>query len=84
MATAFIDAVRDSLKAGGWATTKDGREAGGGFLVGYRGQLFTICDDFQVAEASAGYDAVGCGHAIACGALFATKGRDPMKRVETG
>lgn len=83
MATVFVDAVRDCLKAGGWATTKDGRETGGGFLVGCRGRLFNICDDFQVAEASAGYDAVGCGQEVALGALFATKGKHPVKRVET-
>lgn len=82
MATAFIDAVRDCLKAGGWATTKDGHETGGGFLVGYRGRLFLICEDFQVGEASDGYDAVGSGEQIARGALFATNGKDPVKRVD--
>ncbi|OFW63650.1 MAG: hypothetical protein A2Y74_04410, partial [Actinobacteria bacterium RBG_13_63_9] len=45
MATVFIDAVRECLKAGGWATVKDGNETGGGFLVGYRGRLFTIGND---------------------------------------
>ena len=83
MATVFIDAVRECLKAGGWATVKDGNESGGGFLVGYRGRLFTIGNDFQVGEAVDGYDSVGCGDELAKGVLFATKGKHPVKRVET-
>jgi len=82
LATVFVDAVRDCLKAGGWATAKDGRESGGGFLLGYRGRLFTIGDDFQVGEAAAGYDSVGCGEEIARGVLFATKGRPAVRRLD--
>jgi hypothetical protein len=73
MATTFIDAVRDVLKSGGYAQKKDDIESAGTFIVGYEGRLFVIEDDYQVAEPAVNFAAVGCGAAIALGALFATK-----------
>lgn len=83
MATQFIDAVRETLKGGGWLKKDSEREDGGTFLVGVRGRLFRISDDFQVGESADGYAAVGCGHEIAVGALYATaKTRmTPQRRV---
>lgn len=81
MVTTFIDAVRECLKAGGWSKTDTTREEGGDFLVGYRGRLFAILGDYQVAESVDGYDAVGAGAQIAIGALHVTKGNDPRKRL---
>lgn len=63
MATTFIDAVRDCLKGGGWAAKENDREEGGTFLVGVRGQLFAVYDDYQVAKAADGFAAVGCRRA---------------------
>jgi hypothetical protein len=72
MATAFIDGLREALKAGGWAAKENEREEGGTFLVGVSGRLFQIADDYQVGESTAGFDAVGAGDEIALGALHAT------------
>lgn len=84
MATTFIDAVRECLKAGGWAKKDSEREEGGTFLVGVRGRLFTVYEDYQVAEAADGYAAVGCGDELALGALFATATTrtPPQRRIE--
>lgn len=84
MATRFVDALRECLKAGGWARKENDREEGGTFLVGVRGQLFTIYDDYQVAQPSDGFAAVGCGDEIALGALYATAGMGlkPRKRLK--
>lgn len=84
MATTFIDAVRECLKAGGWASKENDREEGGTFLVGVRGQLFAVYEDYQVAKAADGFAAVGCGDQIALGALFATAdtGLGPRRRVK--
>lgn len=84
MATVFIDAVRECLKKGGYAKKEEERERGGKFLVGFRGKLFCIDFDYQVAEALIGYDAVGTGDDIALGALFATKdrGMPPEERLD--
>ncbi len=82
MTTTFIDAVRDCLKARGWATKSQDQESGGTFLVGYKGRLFTIYDDYQVGEPVDGYDAVGCGESFAKGALFASPTLKGKKRIE--
>lgn len=82
MVTSFVDAVRQCLKAGGYATTKDGGEIAGTFLVGHAGRLFRIDSDYQVGEQTAGYDSVGCGDAYAKGALFASGHQEPAIRVQ--
>ena len=78
----FIDAVRQCLKDGGFATTKDGAEVGGTFLAGYRGSLYCIQSDYQVEMTAEPYNAVGCGHAYALGALFHSGRLAPQVRIE--
>jgi hypothetical protein len=75
-ATAFIKAVRDCLKDGGYAREKAGREEGGIFLVGFRGRLFRIERDYQIEETLHGYNAAGSADDIALGALYATQHTD--------
>lgn len=83
MATKFVDAVRETLKSGGWLKKDADRDEGGTFLVGVSGRLFMIADDFQVGEAVDGFAAVGCGHELALGALHATADLElpPKKRL---
>ncbi len=69
MSTAFITAVRDCLKAGGYAKIDNGTEECGQFLVGFRGRLYSIGADFQVNSSHDGYMAIGAGFAYALGAL---------------
>jgi ATP-dependent protease HslVU (ClpYQ) peptidase subunit len=71
MRTGFVDAVRNCLKAGGFAEKEKETEKGGQFLVGYEGRLFYVGSDYQIGEAVDGYDAVGCGDAYAKGAMAA-------------
>jgi hypothetical protein len=82
MATTFVDAARKAFKDSGY-TPKDseGSEAGGSFLVGVRGQLFKVDDDFQVGVPADGFAAVGCGAPIARGALWVTPMRPPEARI---
>lgn len=70
MCTDFIDAVRDTLKKGGWASKKNETENGGTFLVGYHSKIYCIQDDYQVAMGTCGYNSVGCGDDYAKGVLF--------------
>ncbi|KKN30380.1 hypothetical protein LCGC14_0834530 [marine sediment metagenome] len=72
MCTTFIDAVRKCLKKGGYASSKNGEEEGGEFLVGYKSTLYRICSDFQVGCSNRGYMAVGCGRNYAYGSLWET------------
>jgi hypothetical protein len=83
MVTSFIDAVRSCLKSGGFAERDKEAESGGTFLVGYRGRLFIIYDDYQVGESLDGYDACGCGDSYCKGVLFATAniGMEPTQRL---
>lgn len=80
MVSDFVDAVRECLKKGGYASKEKETESGGTFLVGYSGRLFTIHDDYQVGEGLDNYAACGCGEAYALGSLHASKG-DPRTRV---
>lgn len=73
MNTEFIDAVRATLKDGGYAKIDNNVERGGNFLVGYRGRIFQIEGDYQVGENILPFDAVGCGAEIALGALSTTR-----------
>lgn len=85
MATDFIDEVRHALKDGGYSKKDNNVETttGGTFLVGYRGRLFEIDSDFQVAENVHGYAAIGCGDQVALGSLFSTDDFDnPEDRLE--
>lgn len=83
LVTTFIDEVRSTLKSGGFATSKDGGEAGGTFLLGYRGKLYVVHSDYQVGLAADGWDACGCGEQIANGSMFSTIGKPPRERIET-
>lgn len=81
MATDFIDAVRTALKGGGYAKKDSEKEEGGTFLVGVSGRLYAVDSDYQVGWSRDGYEACGCGWEIAFGALHATSGLKPRKRV---
>lgn len=83
MATTFVDAVRKAFEDGGYLRKESGEESGGTFLVGVRGQLFQIEDDFQVGVPMSGYDACGCGARVAWGALAVTEHLAPEDRVRT-
>lgn len=73
MVKTFIDAVRECFRAGGVCHKRDEVETSlGHFLVGYRGRLFAIYDDYQVRSPRLPYAAIGCGDQIALGAMFAS------------
>jgi hypothetical protein len=81
MCTLFVDALRTTLKEGGYASINDGVETAGNFLVGYRGHIFNVNDDYQVGENIVQFDAVGCGADIAVGSLYSTDKLSPAKRL---
>lgn len=83
MCTTWVNAARHTLSEGGWAKKDAERELGGCLLVGVRGHLFRVDEDWQVGEHADGYAAVGSGEQTALGAFAATEhlGLDPEKRV---
>lgn len=74
MVTDFIDAVRTCFKEGGYLQKEEkGDESGGVFIVGYKGNLYEIEEDFQVGIPQDIFSAIGCGEDLAKGALYALK-----------
>jgi hypothetical protein len=86
MSTDFIDAVRKTLKEGGYAKRENEVEQGGMFLVGYHGQLWQIDSDYQVAIPLAGFEAIGSGFDLCLGSLHTSASNlvsvPPESRVE--
>jgi ATP-dependent protease HslVU (ClpYQ) peptidase subunit len=73
MVTEFVEAVRQCLKDCGYVRSYNGEEYAGTFLVGYRGELFVVENDYQVGKLAMNFHAVGCGEDIAKGSLYSTK-----------
>jgi hypothetical protein len=70
----FIDSVRKVFEKAGWqGKDSDGREEGGNFLVGYRGRLFEVQQDYSVIAPTCGYAAVGAGQDFAYGSLASSE-----------
>lgn len=83
MVRSFVPALRASLSETG-AMDKDcsGQESGPDMLVGIRGKLFGVQENFQISESIHSIDAVGCGAQFAIGSLWATRfHHDPEHRV---
>lgn len=83
LVTTFMNAVRQCLKDGGYARTKEGEEQGGTFLLGYRGRLYCVHEDYQVGSTVDGFASCGCGDQIANGSLFSTVGKPASERIDT-
>ncbi len=82
LCTTFVDAIRNTLKKGGYAKEKDSVECAGTALIGYKGNLYALEDDYQIALASGGVGAVGHGDSIALGSLYSTKDKKPQERLQ--
>ncbi len=81
MVTKFVPAVRELFKNAGFTKTENNREEGGLFLVGYKGKVYRVDDNFQVIQYQGGEYAVGCGYAYALGSLETNKFNSPESRI---
>ena len=79
MSTCFIDAIRACFKAGGFGSG-DG-STGGNFIVGCRGRLYIIDNDFQVGIPANDFAAVGCGQDLCLGSLYSTGSMPAEQRI---
>ena len=84
MRTKFVDSVKDSFREHGFGNQVSGQEDEGGiFLIGICGRLFTMDEDFHIAENNFNYMAEGSGGMFALGALHATKNqKNPKMRLK--
>ncbi len=79
----LVPKIRRVLKDGGFATIKDNQEIGGTFLLGVKGRLFTVQDDFSVIEEEGGFDGVGSGGDHAQAAMYAARHATELTTEET-
>jgi len=78
----FIDAILKILKNKHYAKIDNNQIEGGCFLFGYRGKLYNVSSDFQIAKPSEKFDAVGCGRNYALGCLYCLKDNHEMSILE--
>lgn len=74
----WVPAVIECFGEHGYKGTRDTEDhadeaVGGNFLLGYRGVLYEVDNDFQIGIPADQYSAVGCGSDLALGALYAAK-----------
>ena len=85
--TVFIPALRECLIDGGYCRIKDNAEHGGTFLVGYKGSLYKVQNDYGVLTFSDGICAVGCGTTYALASMYTSmllgQVDDPVKVIHT-
>ena len=70
MCTDFIDAVRECFRQGGYIAVENLQESGGSFMVGYKDRLFSIFNNFQVAENVDNFATLGVSMDTSAGAMF--------------
>jgi ATP-dependent protease HslVU (ClpYQ) peptidase subunit len=68
--TVLIPDIKKALKTGDY-------EKGGTCLIGVKGQLWELQDDFSVLRSVKGYTACGSGYEYAMGSMFTTAGQRP-------
>lgn len=81
MVVAFVEAVRSSLKNKGYMRIDSNEETGGTFLVGYRGTLYTVYNDFQINHYQSGMAVCGAGEDYALATLVALHDWKPEDRI---
>jgi len=70
----LIDSIRDQVKRKGCLSYEDDVDKfESNILVGYKGQLFEIHTDFQLAQYEDDYSAIGEGKSYALGSFYETE-----------
>lgn len=83
MVSSFVPSLMDTFEHYGFLSPGPPKN-GGNFLVGYRGDLFEIQNDFSVLRSANGYAAVGSGQDYCYSSLFTSLDFDisPVDRLE--
>jgi ATP-dependent protease HslVU (ClpYQ) peptidase subunit len=83
MVSQVVEVVRSAFCQAGFSSVINNSHSGGTFLIGVKGRLFSVRDDFAVIEDSSGVAACGCGAAYALGAMVATPTVASVKYILT-
>lgn len=76
----FVPALRSCLSLHGAIIKKDTEEMGAVIMIGYKGKLFIIGEDFTISEVGP-YEAIGAGGKYVYGYLYATGITDPIAAI---
>lgn len=77
----FVPAFRTCCDAGGVLHPGDRDVTPTSFLIGYRGQLYQLEENFQIGQSAHKHDAIGCANHFALGSLWTSRGLDARARV---
>ena len=68
----LIDVIRDVARARGLIMVRDGQEKlDGRLLIGFKGRLFVVSDDYDLLEPKNGMAAIGCADSVTLAAMLA-------------
>lgn len=73
LCTDFAESIYKTFEDKGYGKIEMNQKKGGQFLVGYRGEIYVIHSDYQVALGNSVYEAIGSGAEVAMGSLFTTQ-----------
>lgn len=84
LVTDFVDGIRQVIHAGGSLHKENENEHWDSqFIIGYKGNIYVVYNDFQVANPREPFVAVGSGEDLAMGAMFASQDDpDPVSRIQ--
>lgn len=81
--TSFINTIQEGFNSFKFSYREQEEAFGGIFLVGYRGTLFAVHDDFHIGTYKDNYAALGSGREYCYGSLYSTKSLPSKERVLT-
>lgn len=82
LCTTFVDRYTQVLKENRCIPEFTTEECIASFLIGYRGTLYRLDSDFQIAIPASKFDAIGCGDSYALGALYILSHAPDTKPLE--
>lgn len=84
LCTDFATAVIEVFTEHGYIKNSGNRAEGGTYILGYKGNLYTMYNDFQIELLYDNFTAVGCGESYAKGAMSVLKDAkmSPQKKIE--
>jgi len=80
LTTDFIDYIKICFSNNEF--DESNADVGGDFLLGYKGNLYSIENTLHVLKSIHNFNAIGSGSSYAIGSMFSTKGQDPIKRIK--
>ena len=76
-----VPEMRHLLSAHGAKRTDNGIDAGGNCIIGYKGEVYELQNDFSILKPTNGIACVGSGVQVAYGAMLALTTKDPRAKV---